>query len=286
MATEAHYLTYSVSGAWNNPTNATAVDDGSCADTVTDAAQHIWKATRWTLPANATVTGIEVKAHCAGDSDDDVDVEINENGGVLWSDIRTIADQAGSNCAGAADTTLGSSDYLWGNTWATAAINGNGIFARFTYNKSGKANSWFLDAAEITVHYSTVTASTAVLTGGLSFDSGILSAKPLKKLIGGLTFLGGLVSKPLKKVTGGLTFVGDLVTVLKAKESLAGGLTFLGGLATQFIATESLAGELTFTGTLATAVTRGAGVGGFPSEVGYHRMFHEMHIPAIRRRES
>ena len=178
MASQSRNVDTVGTGTWNNATNATGAHDGNCADTASDGAQQIWIATGFTIPSGATIDGIEIIVHCAGDGDDDVDTEVSDTGGVSdWGDIQSILNQGGTNCAGAADVTKGGSTDLWNTSWAWNVINGNGVYVRLTFMRSGKANSWFVDFINVTVYYTTVTEVTIQKTS----DFRVLAENTIQK---------------------------------------------------------------------------------------------------------
>lgn len=158
MASQTRSVDNTVSSQWTNPNNAFSEND-SCTETSSDGDQNIYNftGTPFSLPAGATIDGIEVKTIRGGDSDDIYEIELYDSVSA-WRLISGTANNA--TCAGGAQETLGSPSNDWGGTWTQAHINSSSFQVRLTFTKSAKANTMYVDHIEVTVHYTVLTTYT------------------------------------------------------------------------------------------------------------------------------
>jgi hypothetical protein len=155
MATEAKFLTSSVSGAWNSPSNANGAADGACADsgsTEDGDVLHIWQITDFTIPAGSTINGFEAEVEYSA-KEDDLRIEISPTNSP-WGTSKTLPQLAHGTpgCSAAEINTVGSSSDLWGSSWTPATIN-DGLFVRLTGIAGNEGKEVYCDYVQITCHF-------------------------------------------------------------------------------------------------------------------------------------
>lgn len=141
-----------------NPNNAFA--DGVSG--VTGSAQNIdgagdrhrFSGYNFTIPPNATITGIQTRLDWWLDSTsgtNSVNVELSWNGGTSWTTAKSDTNESTS----VSNTrTLGGTTDTWGRTWTTTELNSTNFRVRVTMNSTTATRDFYLDWIPVTVSYS------------------------------------------------------------------------------------------------------------------------------------
>ena len=149
-------------GYETTPTNAYA-DDGvyavdnnsgtntstSCTSTGKD--KHRFSGYGLTLPANATVKGLEVRVQAKADSTSNTPrlcVQLSWDGGTSWTTAKTTANLTTTETT----LTVGSTSDLWGRAWTSAEIGSN-FRVRVIDVSSSTSRDFWLDAVAVRVTY-------------------------------------------------------------------------------------------------------------------------------------
>jgi hypothetical protein len=157
--------TYSGSG-WSNPSNAGADDSSYATDFAINNDIFYAKNWGWSIPSNATITGIAVKInrHSSGGAVGDLSAYLTFDGTTAGNPVNFAPDNlswSGSDSV----LTLGSSDCLWGMSSITPAqVNASTFGYRMTV-KGGSGAVANIDSISMCIWY----------IGGTQSGSGILS---------------------------------------------------------------------------------------------------------------
>ncbi|MFZ2484649.1 MAG: VWA domain-containing protein [Minisyncoccia bacterium] len=136
-----------------NPTGAFSDGNGNASNINGDGDRHRYYGYNFTIPPNATITGIATRLDWWLDSTSNtnsMDVQLSWNGGTSWSSTRTSTDE--STSSGNSDTVGGSTDN-WGRTWATTDFSTTNFRVRLTSHSSSGSRDFFLDWVPVTIYY-------------------------------------------------------------------------------------------------------------------------------------
>ena len=137
---------------FNNPTNAYS-DGGSSAATAKNNYRNRFTYTMPSLPAGASITGIQVRPDWWLDSTsgtNSVDVELSWNGGTTWTSKKNESTESTNDTN---NKTLGGSTDNWGHTWSISDISSTNFRVRITANSSSSSRTISLDWIPVNVFY-------------------------------------------------------------------------------------------------------------------------------------
>jgi hypothetical protein len=149
-------------GFQTNPANAyqddglLAADIDSSSSNSTDCAangkdRHTFYSFPFSLPAGATITGIEVRLDALADSVNGsplMCVQLSWDNGTTWTTVQVTP------VLGTAEITyvLGGAGNTWGRTWSAAELNGGSFRVRITNVSSSTARDFYLDWVAVRVY--------------------------------------------------------------------------------------------------------------------------------------
>jgi len=145
--------------AWTNPSNVSA-DDGSFASTASNLSNLevtkdlIVSNYGFTIPSNATITGIEVivdRRATAANNIKDKSLRLIKGGTVQGNDKASTTDWPTTFTA----VTYGSSSDLWGSTWTPSEINASNFGASLSAVELSGTPKPEVDVIKIKVYYTT-----------------------------------------------------------------------------------------------------------------------------------
>jgi hypothetical protein len=151
------------SGAGNACTDASgqAVDTDSGNGTSTSCGstnkdRHTFRDYNISLPAGATITGIQVRLDAWVDSTSSTSTrqmcaELSWNGGASWTSAKNTSNLSTSQ----ATYTLGGSSDNWGRTWSASDTSNGNFRLRITNVANNNSRDFSLDWAAVNVHYTT-----------------------------------------------------------------------------------------------------------------------------------
>ena len=141
-----------------NPTYAYG-DDTSYASNIDGAAdRHRYYNYGISVPAGATINGIEVRLDWRLDSKTGVSsmgVELSWDAGTTWTAAKTDTTESTTMHT----KTLGTSTDTWGHTWTTAQLGDANFRVRLTSNSDTAARDFYLDWAAVKVYYTSASGS-------------------------------------------------------------------------------------------------------------------------------
>jgi uncharacterized repeat protein (TIGR01451 family) len=152
-----------------NPTNALsndglyAVDSNSGTGTSTNCTgsgkdKHLFSQYSLTIPAGATITGIEVRLDALADSTAGAPklcVQLSSNNGSSWTAAQSVA--LGTS---EASYILGSPNDTWGRTWTSSNFSNASFTVRIATVSSDLTRDFSLDWVAVNVHYDTSPTAT------------------------------------------------------------------------------------------------------------------------------
>ena len=106
-----------------------------------------------TVPAGATIRGIEVRLDSWADSTSNgprMCVQLSWNGGATWTSEKSTGDLGTIE----ATRTLGSNVDLWGRTWTPAELSNANFRVRVSNRSNSDVRDFFLDLISVRVTYS------------------------------------------------------------------------------------------------------------------------------------
>lgn len=140
---------YDVAG-WDTPENAYSENDLCTFPSAEIFQVYNFTNNSFSIPAGATIDGIEVKTIRGGDENDIYLIELQDKI-PAWKLKTGTAYQA--TCANGIGETLGDPNDLWGGSWDAAHINSSSFQLRITWSKVSKGNPFYVDHIEVTVYY-------------------------------------------------------------------------------------------------------------------------------------
>ncbi len=137
--------------------NATDTDSGTNTNTsCTDAGKdrHIFRDYNVSLPANATIVGINVRLDAWADAASGTRrmcAQLSWNGGASWTAAQQTSDLSTSQ----ATYNLGGSANTWGRSWVANDVTNANFQLRVTNVGSSTSRDFMLDWAAVNVYYTT-----------------------------------------------------------------------------------------------------------------------------------
>lgn len=136
---------------------AVAVDNNSGSGTQTSCSstrkdRHVYRDYNVSLPAGATVQGIQVRLDARADSTSGTPrmcVQLSWNGGASWTATKTTATLTTSE----ASYTLGAANDTWGRSWSASELGNSNFRVRITNIASNTSRDFSLDWAAVQVTY-------------------------------------------------------------------------------------------------------------------------------------
>jgi hypothetical protein len=121
----------------------------SCTSSSKD--KHVFRDFGVTVPAGATVLGIEVRLDARADFADNsrMCAQLSWNGGTTWTGAYN------TNGLGTSESTfiLGGPTDLWGRTWSIAELENGTFRVRIADRSQSSARDFFLDWVAVRVTY-------------------------------------------------------------------------------------------------------------------------------------
>ena len=136
--------------AFAEDTNSGTASSAVCSSTARD--RHLFYNYGFSIPAGATINGIEVRLDAWADSTagtPQICVELSWNGGTTWTAAKTTA----ALTATQATYMLGSASDTWGRTWSAAELSNANLRVRLTMVASSTARAFRLDWVPVRVTY-------------------------------------------------------------------------------------------------------------------------------------
>jgi hypothetical protein len=133
-----------------NDVNSGTSTSTACTNAGKD--RHAYYAYNISLPANATVLGLEVRADARVDSTSGsprMCIQLSWDGGTTWTAAKTTAVLS----AATRSDYLGAANDLWGRTWSTANLSNANFRVRVTNIASSTARDFSLDWLAVRITY-------------------------------------------------------------------------------------------------------------------------------------
>ncbi len=115
--------------------------------------RHIFSGYNFSLPPNATITGIATRLDWWLDSTsgtNSTNLELSWDGGTTWTPIKQDNNESTS---ASNSRTLGNSTDNWGHTWTSSQLNTTNFKVRVTMNSTTSTRDFFLDWIPVTIYY-------------------------------------------------------------------------------------------------------------------------------------
>ena len=152
------------------PENAYADGGGNAASMNCDCSgcsgddSHLYYNFGFSIPAGATITGIEVRLDWnmdsnGGSDDNNMIVDLSWDGGSNWSSPQTDSSEPTS------ETTryFGGSSDTWGHSWSATQLNDTNFRVRLECDADGYERDYYLDYVAVKVYYCTTTGCTGLI---------------------------------------------------------------------------------------------------------------------------
>lgn len=157
---QSQYAGAASSSDWTSPSNATDMPDGVCATADPPAMNVNVPITLtqfgFTIPANATIQGIEItatNAHIATTTFFSASVTLTKNGSTAINTTSTIDTFQADDCSGVSPNSAGGPTNLWNETWFPSQINSTNFGVIYSASPLGGR----LDAVQVTVYFAVPT---------------------------------------------------------------------------------------------------------------------------------
>ncbi len=136
--------------AFAEDTNGGTANSSVCSSTARD--RHLYYNYGFSIPAGATINGIEVRLDAWSDSTSgtpQICVELSWDAGTTWTAAKTSA----ALTTAQATYTLGSTSDTWGRTWSNGEFSNANLRVRLTMVAASTAREFRLDWAAVQVTY-------------------------------------------------------------------------------------------------------------------------------------
>lgn len=152
MASQTRSVCNTISSAWADSDNAFSEDD-LCTSTKGNGDQNVYNfsGNPFTIPGGSVIDGVTVKTVRGGDVNDYYTIELQDTD-PSWI-LKTGTAYLGSCASGLAEILGGAAD-KWSGNLTQSHINSASFQVRLTYEKTAKANFFYVDHIEVTVYYS------------------------------------------------------------------------------------------------------------------------------------
>lgn len=160
-------------GFENNSTGAFA-DGGGVASHTNNAAgeSHVYYKYGFSIPAGATINGIEVRTDWYLDGNggtNSLGVELSGDGGLSWTttgykDVTETDKEHVVSFGGSSDT--------WGRTWSASDFSNDSFRVKVTANTTSSGRDFFLDWIPVRVYYTPLTTGTLIVKKHVDNDNG------------------------------------------------------------------------------------------------------------------
>ncbi len=172
-------VTVGATGAgWTAPANALG-EDGVCASTSTNGAVLTLGTYTYSIPAGATILGVEVGIKAAGNPAAGVGARLYHQG--QWAPHQWGAEMEPGTCGDSMWVYLGGNDQLWGRSWTPASVNAGGITVELTASLLAGA-TLYVDDVELTVYYALPSTVSALRVLNIASGGSALTGSDIEKM--------------------------------------------------------------------------------------------------------